>query len=78
MCFTDASSCEAYLMTLPQGAATVQRAKALARAMLECQPTDQVCRHIGYISPYLACPYQWQSRYRPLGRLSSDASTGLP
>lgn len=44
MCFEDASSCEAYLITLPQGTATVQRAKALAEAMLGCQPTDQASK----------------------------------
>ncbi len=41
MCFENASSCEAYLITLPQGTATVKRAEALAEAMLGCQPTDE-------------------------------------
>ena len=41
-CLKDAATCKTYLCSLSQGEAALQRAKALAKAMLGCQPTDQV------------------------------------
>ena len=78
-CLKDAASCKTYLCSLYQGEAALQRAEALAKAMLGCQPTDQVSTtssHTWYRQYKLQ--FQLVDGTKSQGRHTLHCAAGIP